>query len=213
MRVDGRGAVFRPAQTCAGQPAGAACWQEISQQPGCYVWNSNLQPDETVTWTGECIGGFAQGMGTLTWVSDDNGATNSGRLQDGKHTGHWVLRLENGVRLRRPVCRRSDERPLGPPLRERARRGRPVCVRVRPGGSTGRRRGRQVVPSGGRPGRRRKGRQALASCTRRVVGCDGIAWKLSGVVSSCSGAGKHRCAEQTRPPAVTRASQRLQGRG
>ena len=43
--------VFRPDQTCAGQPAGSACWMEISRQPGCYVWNPGLALGATVTWT------------------------------------------------------------------------------------------------------------------------------------------------------------------
>ena len=90
------GAMFRPAQTCAGQPAGAACWQEVSGQPGCYVWNPNRQLGSTVTWTGECAGGLAQGAGTLTWVWEGNRQRETGRLQDGERTGHWVLRFANG---------------------------------------------------------------------------------------------------------------------
>ena len=35
-------------QPCTGQPKGAECWIELSNQPGCYVWNPYLQPDETV---------------------------------------------------------------------------------------------------------------------------------------------------------------------
>ena len=88
--------VFRPDRTCAGQPAGAACWMEISGQPGCYVWNPNPQPGETVTWTGQCAGGFAQGTGTITWVSDGGRETNTGQKQDGKNSGHWVIRDADG---------------------------------------------------------------------------------------------------------------------
>ena len=87
---------FRPDQTCAGQPAGVSCWMEISRQPGCYVWNPNPQPDETVTWTGNCDGGLAQGAGTLTWVSDGNRQANTGRLHDGRFDGHVVVRSANG---------------------------------------------------------------------------------------------------------------------
>ena len=90
-------AVFRPAQTCAGQPVGAACWQELSRQPGCYVWNQNRQPGSIATWMGECAGGLAEGTGTLTWVWDDNRETMTGRLQGGKHTGHWIIRHADGT--------------------------------------------------------------------------------------------------------------------
>ena len=90
------GAVFRPAQTCAGQPAGAACWQEISRQPGCYVWNPYRQPGSTATWTGECTGGFAQGTGTLGWAWDGNRQTANGGMVDGKLDGHAITREADG---------------------------------------------------------------------------------------------------------------------
>ena len=50
-------------KTCAGQPKGTSCWMELTGQPGCYVWNGSLSPDDTVTWTGTCSGGRAQGGG------------------------------------------------------------------------------------------------------------------------------------------------------
>ena len=88
----------RPDETCAGQATGAACWMEISQRPGCYVWNPYPQPGETVTWTGACAGGKAQGTGTLTWAHDGGVQTNTGgRLVDGEFNGHWVMRDEEGV--------------------------------------------------------------------------------------------------------------------
>ena len=90
------GAVFHPDQTCAGQPAGSGCWQEISQRPGCYVWNPDRSPGSTATWTGECGGGLAQGLGTVTWVWDGNRQTSTGRLRDGRRTGHWTLRFPDG---------------------------------------------------------------------------------------------------------------------
>ena len=51
--------------TCADQEKGASCWMELADQHGYYVWNRYWQPDEFVTWTGECAGGVAQGTGTL----------------------------------------------------------------------------------------------------------------------------------------------------
>ena len=32
-----------PEPTCAGKAVGASCWMELSNQPGCYLWNPNLQ--------------------------------------------------------------------------------------------------------------------------------------------------------------------------
>ena len=91
----GRPAGISAGQTCAGNPRTAACWMELADQPGCYVWNDYLQPDQTVIWTGECVGGWAQGTGTLTWVWDRGQETRetTGRLQDGKKHGRWVLRV------------------------------------------------------------------------------------------------------------------------
>ena len=83
---------------CAGQPKGTSCWMEVTGRPGCYVWNPNLQPDETVTWTGGCSGGRAQGVGTLKWVYDGGKKTaeSTGGLTDGKMHGQWVIREADG---------------------------------------------------------------------------------------------------------------------
>ena len=97
--VDGTarpGAVFRADQKCSGQPVGAACWQEISGRPGCHVWNPRLAQGSTVTWTGDCAGGLAQGMGTLTWIWDGNRQTATGHVEGGKRSGYWVLRFADG---------------------------------------------------------------------------------------------------------------------
>ena len=85
-------------QTCAGQPKGAECWMELTGQPGCYVWNDSLSPDATVTWTGTCSGGRAQGEGTLKWVWEDGEKTSesTGSLTDGKAHGPWVSREADG---------------------------------------------------------------------------------------------------------------------
>ena len=93
------GSVFRPERTCAGQPAGAACWMGVSGRPGCYTWNPFLAQTETgltVTWTGECTGGLSRGTGSLTWVWDGNEQVITGRLEDGKQYGHWVVRHADG---------------------------------------------------------------------------------------------------------------------
>ena len=88
-----------PAQnSCSNRPKGAECWMELSKQPGCHVWNSDLQPGETVTWTAICSGAMAQGPGTLTRTWDEGKSTveATGRLQYGKRQGDWVVREANG---------------------------------------------------------------------------------------------------------------------
>ena len=92
-------------KTCVGQPKGTSCWMELTSQPDCYVWNGFLSPDATVTWTGECSGGRAQGEGTLKWVWEGGNKTSesTGSLTDGKRHGQWVLRFADG---------RVDEGPV-----------------------------------------------------------------------------------------------------
>ena len=88
-------------QLCAGQPEGGACWMELANQPECYVWNDSPSTDETVTWTGECAGGLAQGTGTLIWIwiwdsGQEGTQEDTGRLQAGKMQGDWVKRMPAG---------------------------------------------------------------------------------------------------------------------
>ena len=61
---------FNAGQTCSGKAKGSECWKELANQPGCHVWDDDLVPDQTVTWTAECAESLAQGTGTLKWVSD-----------------------------------------------------------------------------------------------------------------------------------------------
>ena len=90
---------FNAAQTCPGKPKGSECWKELANQSGCHVWDDDLVPEQTVTWTGECAESLAQGAGTLKWVSDGgkNAFESSGRFESGKHHGRWKVRYSNGV--------------------------------------------------------------------------------------------------------------------
>ncbi len=90
-------------RTCAGRSKGPECWMEIIGQPGCFLWNPNLQPGATATWTGECFGGRAQGKGALKEVWKDGKQTSStGELQAGKKHGPWKERLADGAVLEGP---------------------------------------------------------------------------------------------------------------
>ena len=86
-----------PENMCEGKPVGSSCWMALINQPECYFWNPDLQKDETVTWSGACSDGFAQGAGTLVgkYSNDYWGAMtaeSSGYLQNGKMYGQWDLR-------------------------------------------------------------------------------------------------------------------------
>ena len=86
---------------CAGQPKGTSCWMEVTGRPGCYVWNPNLQSNQTPTWTGGCSGGRAQGEGTLKWVCDGGQETYeaTGSLEGGKKHGKWFERSADGTEM------------------------------------------------------------------------------------------------------------------
>jgi hypothetical protein len=45
-------------------PAAARQWL-AAEESGCQVWNEEPRPGETVTWTGRCLEGKAQGYGAL----------------------------------------------------------------------------------------------------------------------------------------------------
>src|SRR5215475_6638516 len=37
---------------------------------GCRVWNDHPRPKETITWSGRCENGLAQGNGVVQWFED-----------------------------------------------------------------------------------------------------------------------------------------------
>ncbi len=82
---------------CTGKQRGAACWLELANRPGCYVWDVNYYTGYSVTWSASCIGRVARGEGTLVWTSDSDNYSESGRLRRGKYHGHWVERSRFGL--------------------------------------------------------------------------------------------------------------------
>ena len=51
-RVAGEQSAPPKQDRCQGKPPNSSCWMELSNQPGCYVWNSHFIPDAARTWTG-----------------------------------------------------------------------------------------------------------------------------------------------------------------
>jgi hypothetical protein len=108
------------AALAAGVVFGAAPAQAgafIAAKDGCQVWDPNPQLEETVTWSGACANGRAEGAGTVKWVKGgaevetDEGEWRAGRqagkgvqtwaggryegeLADGEPNGHGVLTLQ-----------------------------------------------------------------------------------------------------------------------
>ena len=87
----------RDAPDCTPEPTDSECWMELTNQPSCWVWNPNPQPEETAMWTGKCVADFVQGDGTLTWEwPPDNVSSSEGSYRFGKRHGHWVENFASG---------------------------------------------------------------------------------------------------------------------
>lgn len=75
-------------------PARAGSWV-VDARSGCHVWNPNPQLEETVTWSGSCTNGRAQGHGIVQWLKGgaptetDEGEWSDGR-QVNKGTQSWA---------------------------------------------------------------------------------------------------------------------------
>lgn len=71
---------------CQGQSKKDSVWIQTSD--GCKVYNPHPVKNETITWSGECVDGYANGEGTLTWFK--KGAKNqeySGQMKRGQPHG------------------------------------------------------------------------------------------------------------------------------
>jgi hypothetical protein len=69
----------------------------IRDTKGCAVLNPNSHPKGTITWSGVCKNGFAEGRGTIQWVENNvPGAHYDGELRHGKPNGYGLFRDENG---------------------------------------------------------------------------------------------------------------------
>ena len=83
---------------CDGALQVAECWLTLDNREGCTVWQEEpLAGGATVTWSGECKNGRANGEGTLTiawpnlWHRGSDSA-HEGEIRDGRRIGRWVLR-------------------------------------------------------------------------------------------------------------------------
>ena len=78
--------------SCDGMPEGSACWMEIANHPQCYLWSHGLQLTQSVTWSGTCRAGLADGRGTATWTTeiDEWIVFETGVMLSGHRRGQWV---------------------------------------------------------------------------------------------------------------------------
>lgn len=71
----------------------------ITDTRGCKIWDSAPVAGESVSWTGPCPDGYADGEGTLTWYIDGQPhSTYRGELQGGHYAGRGVQTWPDGSR-------------------------------------------------------------------------------------------------------------------
>jgi len=72
----------------------------IRDAKGCGVVNPYPKPDESITWSGACKDGLADGPGTLQWSQGEvRGTFYAGNLSAGKPDGRGIENFANGGRF------------------------------------------------------------------------------------------------------------------
>ncbi len=72
----------------------------LSDAKGCQVWDSNPHQGESVTWSGHCKDGKADGEGRVEWIVDGKTISSAeGPFRDGRLNGHGVINYSNGTRF------------------------------------------------------------------------------------------------------------------
>lgn len=67
---------------------------------GCKVYDHNPQPNETVTWSGRCLDGYADGSGVVQWLQGGIPVSRSeGTLVRGRFEGHVSIASASGARF------------------------------------------------------------------------------------------------------------------
>ena len=83
------------------------CWKEVSNIPGCHIWNPYPKNDEIVTWSGGCENGKVSGIGKVVWQWEVEGesreSTGEGSYVNNKAHGHWILKFTSGTFAEGPV--------------------------------------------------------------------------------------------------------------
>ena len=70
----------------------------IADKNGCKLANPSPKPSETVTWSGICTDGFADGKGVVQWYEDGRpGVTYKGALVRGAASGQGKLTMPDGA--------------------------------------------------------------------------------------------------------------------
>ena len=71
----------------------------IADGNGCKVYNPAPQENETISWSGDCLDGFAQGEGVLEWyINGQLMERYDGQMEEGWAEGNGILTSEQGMR-------------------------------------------------------------------------------------------------------------------
>lgn len=69
----------------------------VKDQNGCNVWHSDPKPGDTITWSGGCVKGYAEGVGTMKGFHGGHlVVTYTGQVKDGEMNGQGTLTDEAG---------------------------------------------------------------------------------------------------------------------
>ena len=72
------------------------CWHEFANKSGCFFLEmlSAHETDTTFTWSGNCLNGAANGLGTfeLIYYGDYIVSESTGEMAQGYRQGHWLVR-------------------------------------------------------------------------------------------------------------------------
>lgn len=67
---------------------------------GCQAWNDDPNSDDSISWSGPCVNGYAHGKGTLQWFSGGkNYETDDGEFRNGRMNGFGTVAFPNGMRF------------------------------------------------------------------------------------------------------------------
>src|SRR5581483_3319986 len=79
-------------------PDGPPGWIQ-ADTTGCKLWNATPKHGVTVTWSGACVDGFAEGMGVQQWFLEGKPAGHyEGNMHSGKLSGFGVYIWPSGSR-------------------------------------------------------------------------------------------------------------------
>ncbi len=88
----------------AAHPSYANTYATATNQT-CMVYNQYPQVNETLEYTGECVEGYAQGMGSMNWLIDGKAyQTASGNLVRGKFEGICEMNMLDNPLAYKGMC-------------------------------------------------------------------------------------------------------------